>query len=119
MSEQRYDRLMAAVLTVGVALSAALIAIGFAASFLVGWTGSLTGAVTPQTDSTDFSALLPRLVSLQPLAIVQLGLVVLVATPIVRVAATALGFWREHDRLYVVLSLLVLALLAISFGLLR
>ena len=119
MTEERFDQLMAGVLAAGVAISAVLVASGFMASFLVGWTGSLTGAATPEIDTTDFSALLQRLVWLQPLAIVQLGLIVLVATPVLRVAATAIGFWRNHDRLYLVLSLLVLVLLAISFGLLR
>ena len=119
MTDEQFDRLMAMVLAIGVIISGALVAIGFAASFVVGWTGSLTVAATLQTDTTDFSALLPRLLALQPLAIVQLGLIILVATPVVRVAATAVGFWRQRDRLYVALSLLVLALLAISFSLLR
>lgn len=119
MTDDRLDRLMAIVLSVGVAASAFLVAAGFAASFAVGWTGSLLGVPTPETQTTDFSALAQRLSALQPLAIVQLGLIVLVATPVMRVAANALGFWREHDRLYVGLSLLVLALLAASFTLLR
>ena len=110
---------MAVVLAVGVGVSAALVAAGFLGSFVVGWTGSLVGATVPQTATTDFSGLVSRLVALQPLAIVQLGLIVLVATPVVRVLATALGFWREHDRLYVAISVLVLALLAVSFALLR
>jgi len=119
MTEERFERIAALVLTAGVAVSATLVAVGFAASFVVGWTGSLTGAPAPPTDTTDFSGLVSRLVLLQPLAIVQAGLVVLIATPVMRVAVTTVGFWREHDRLYIGLALLVLALLAISFGLLR
>lgn len=119
MTEERLERLMALILAVGVAISAVLIALGFAASFVVGWTGSLSGAETPATATTDFSGLLRRLLQLQPLAIVQAGLVLLIATPVVRVVVTAVGFWRQHDRLYVGLALLVLALLAVSFSLLR
>ena len=119
MTEERFERMAALVLAAGVAVSATLVAAGFAASFVVGWTGSLSGAPTAPTDTADFSGLLARLVVLQPLAIVQAGLVVLVATPVLRVAVTAFGFWREHDRLYVGLALAVLALLAVSFTLLR
>lgn len=110
---------MSVVLTVGVVVSAFLVAAGFAASFVVGWTGSLVGASTAATETTEFSELLQRLLVLQPLAIVQTGLVVLIATPVVRVVATALGFRRQGDSLYVALSLVVLALLAVSLGLLR
>ena len=119
MTEERFERMAALVLAAGVAVSATLVAAGFAASFVVGWTGSLSGAPTAPTDTADFSGLLARLVVLQPLAIVQAGLVVLIATPVLRVAVTAVGFWREHDRLYVGLALAVLALLAVSFTLLR
>jgi len=119
MTEERFERRMAVVLAVGVAASAILVGIGFAASFIVGWTGSLIGAATPPTETADFAQLLPRLIDLQPLAIVQAGLIVLIATPVVRVAVTALGFWRQRDALYVALSLLVLVLLGLSLSLVR
>ena len=119
MSESRMERLMAIVLSIGVAVSALLVGIGFAASLVVGWTGSLIGAPTPTVATTDFSELALRLVTLQPLALVQAGLIGLIATPVVRVAVTAVGFWRQRDRLYLGLTLLVLALLMISLGLLR
>ncbi len=47
-------------------------------------------------------------------AIIQLGLLLLIATPIARVAFAALGFYAEKDRLYVVISLIVLAVLMYS-----
>ena len=119
MTESRMERLMAIVLAIGVAVSALLVGIGFAASLFVGWTGSLTGSPTPPTATTDFTDLAERLVAVQPLALAQAGLIVLIATPVVRVAVTAIGFWRQRDRLYVALTLLVLALLLISLGLLR
>lgn len=46
--------------------------------------------------------------------IIQLGLVLLIATPVARVALAVIGFYLEHDRLYVVVSLIVLAILAYS-----
>jgi len=119
MTDEGYERLTATLLAAGVAVSSILVATGFIASFLVGWTGSLTGATPLPADPTDFSAILDRLAVLQPLAIVQLGLIVLIATPIIRVATTAVSFWRQHDRLYVAISLIVIALLFGSFLLLR
>ena len=49
-------------------------------------------------------------------AIVQAGVVLLIATPIARVALTLVAFAIRKDRLYALISALVLALLA--FGLL-
>jgi uncharacterized membrane protein len=47
-------------------------------------------------------------------AIIQLGLVLLVATPVARVLFSAIAFAVERDRLYVGLTLVVLAVLAFS-----
>ena len=44
-------------------------------------------------------------------AIVQLGLVLLIGTPIARVALTLIAFALQRDRLYVAMTALVLALL--------
>lgn len=44
-------------------------------------------------------------------AIVQLGLVLLILTPVARVALTLWAFVRQHDRLYVAVTTIVLALL--------
>lgn len=49
-------------------------------------------------------------------ALIQLGIVLLIATPIARVALTVVAFAMRRDRLYVVVSTLVLVLLA--YGLL-
>ncbi len=43
--------------------------------------------------------------------IIQLGLILLVATPVSRVAVTVIAFALERDRAYVVIALIVLALL--------
>jgi uncharacterized membrane protein len=47
-------------------------------------------------------------------SIIQLGVLLLVATPIVRVAFSIVGFALEGDRLYVVITSLVLAILLFS-----
>lgn len=51
---------------------------------------------------------------LDPRGLMQLGLVLLIATPVARVAMAVVGFQLERDRLYVVVSLIVLAVLVFS-----
>jgi uncharacterized membrane protein len=51
------------------------------------------------------------LLSGNPRAIVQFGIVMLIATPVARVALTLGAFALQRDRLYVALTALVLALL--------
>ena len=47
-------------------------------------------------------------------AIIQLGLLLLIATPVARVAFSAVAFAIEHDYMYVVITLIVLAVLSFS-----
>jgi uncharacterized membrane protein len=47
-------------------------------------------------------------------AIIQLGLILLVATPVARVMFSAVAFAVERDRLYVGLTMVVLAVLVYS-----
>jgi uncharacterized membrane protein len=49
-----------------------------------------------------------------PLFIIQLGLLVLLATPVARVAASVILFAAQKDRLYVAITLLVLTTLLVS-----
>jgi len=48
-------------------------------------------------------------------AIVMVGLMLLIATPVARVAVSILGFVYERDRRYVIITTIVLALLLLSF----
>jgi uncharacterized membrane protein len=47
-------------------------------------------------------------------AIVQIGLLLLILTPIARVAVAVVGFLLERDRLYTAVSLIVLVILVFS-----
>ena len=49
-----------------------------------------------------------------PRAIIQLGMLQLISTPVARVAFAAYAFARQGDQLYVIISLLVLAILIVS-----
>jgi len=46
--------------------------------------------------------------------IIQLGLLLLIATPVARVAFSVAAFALQRDRLYVVVTLVVLAILLYS-----
>lgn len=47
-------------------------------------------------------------------AIMELGVIVLIATPVARVLFTMIGFWLEKDRLYTLIAFIVLCIIAYS-----
>ena len=53
-------------------------------------------------------------VRLNSLSIIQLGVLLLIATPVSRVIFSVIGFFFEKDYLYVIISLIVLAIIAYS-----
>lgn len=50
----------------------------------------------------------------EPAAIIQLGVLLLIATPVARVLLAAVAFALERDRLYLAISLIVLAVLLLG-----
>jgi uncharacterized membrane protein len=119
VTPDRFRILISGILIVGVTTSAVLIAAGFVGSLLVGWDGSLSGAAAGTGATTDFSALVTDLLAIRPIGLAQAGLVVLIATPVVRVAASVVAFALEGDRLYAAITLAVLAILLTSLVVLR
>jgi uncharacterized membrane protein len=57
------------------------------------------------------ASIVHQAIELRPLGVIQFGLLLLIATPVARVLFSVLGFGLERDWIYVVLTLLVLALL--------
>jgi uncharacterized membrane protein YfcA/uncharacterized membrane protein len=99
------------ILQVGVLLSAGIITIGML--LLPTRPGGLSIHRLlnfPQTLSQVGAGLL----IVRPQAIIVLGLLVLIATPVVRVAVSIVAFALERDRTYVVITSLVLAILLFS-----
>ena len=100
------ERTIHLVLLAGIAVSVALMAVGLALGMLQG--GSIPRGVVPLAD-------LPGAVrALTPAAFLSLGLIVLIATPFVRVAGSLVAFAREGDRRYVVITAVVLAVMCVS-----
>ena len=65
--------------------------------------------------SDDLSGIVRNIRALNSYGIIQLGLLVLVATPVIRVILSVVAFALERDILYVVTTLIVLAVLLYSF----
>jgi len=66
---------------------------------------------------TTFSGILNGVFALQAKGIIQLGVMVLIATPILRILFSLIGFVLEKDKLYVGITLVVLCVILLStFG---
>jgi uncharacterized membrane protein len=71
---------------------------------------------TESADLRTINGILGSAAQLHSEAMIQLGLLLLIATPVVRVALAAVGFYFERDYLYVVVSLIVLTVLLFSLS---
>lgn len=110
--------MVGAILRVGVIVSA-LIAIVGATLYLAGHGGGPADYHTFRGEPfylRNLPAILAEAAALHPRAIMQLGIVLLLATPLMRVALSALSFAVQKDGLYVAVTLMVFAVLL--FGLL-
>ena len=65
--------------------------------------------------SDNLSGIIRNIRAFNSFGIIQLGLLVLIATPIVRVMLSVVAFALERDLLYVVATLIVLGILLYSF----
>jgi uncharacterized membrane protein len=119
--QQGMADVIAGLLIVGVVTSAVLMAAGLlllAVTGRSGYPGELGLDALVNRTSEAFPRTIGDIVSgvrdLRPFALIELGVIVLIATPVVRVAASVLLFWHERDRLYAGITLIVLALLLVS-----
>jgi uncharacterized membrane protein len=101
------------VLRGGVSASAAIILLGVVLFYLRALTSGHTPSVKPFP--TSLPAVWSGLAHGDPLAIIALGLLLLLATPVVRVAVSIVAFALEGDRRYVIITTLVLLILIASF----
>ncbi len=67
------------------------------------------------TDLRTIHGILADALSWRSRGMIQLGLLLLIATPVMRVAFSIFAFFRQGDRTYVVVTLLVLIILLYSF----
>ena len=102
------DVAIARLLTAGTYLSVALLAIGVGLMAVAG-TSPLSGgpAFDPARLAADIAALRPE-------GFLWLGLIAAIATPSARVAASLVGYVRRGERAMAGVSLLILAVIALS-----
>jgi uncharacterized membrane protein len=101
------------VLLGGVILSAMIILAGLALFLAKGTASdeSLTSLVNQQKTAADFGAILRGIGRADGKSLIQLGLFVLILTPISRVAMSVFFFLRERDRVFVAITAVVLLVL--------
>ncbi len=106
------ELVISSVLRGGVILSAIVITIGIVAYYLHGSPPLTYPGGHPYPDS--IRGIWVGLTHADPVAVVALGLVILLATPVVRVAVSIIAFAVSGDRLYVAITSLVLLILIFS-----
>ena len=122
------EEIISWILRVGVSASAAFILLGVVLFLVTGATGyasslsmnDVAGLLQEgQSQQTSFPTgpgdVLAGLAQFKPYAFIALGLLLLIATPVIRVAASLVVFALERDYAYVFITLIVLVILVVSF----
>lgn len=115
-SDAAFDTLLGRVLRAGVVLSASVVSVG-AVIYLARHAGETAAYHVFRGEPTDLrtiGGIVGDAASMSGRGIVQLGLLLLIATPIARVVFSVVGFFRQRDWLYVTITAIVLALLLYS-----
>ncbi|HEV2172355.1 MAG TPA: DUF1634 domain-containing protein [Nitrospira sp.] len=115
-TDQRVEEIIGNLLRTGVMLSAAIVLIG-AAIFLVRHGMTVADYRVFKGEPTDLRTvhgIVEKSLHLSGRGIIQLGLLLLIATPVARVAFAVYGFAAEGDRLYVGFTIVVLLVLLYS-----
>jgi uncharacterized membrane protein len=70
----------------------------------------------PAPEFRSISGIFRGVAKVQSEAVIQLGVLLLISTPIARVVLAMVGFYLERDRLYTIVSAIVLAILLFSLS---
>jgi uncharacterized membrane protein len=117
-TDQKVEGIIGSLLRIGVLLSATVVLIG--ATIFLGRHGGAAADFRvfkgEPTDLRSVHGIVQRAAHLSGRGIIQLGLLLLIATPVARVAFAIYGFAAEGDRMYVVFTAIVLAVLLYSLA---
>jgi len=114
--DQRIDQIMAILLRTGVFLAASLVLTG-GVTFLVRHPQPATNYRVFQGEPEEFRTIpgiLREAAKFHGRGLIQLGLLILIATPVARVIFSVFAFLYQNDWIYVAVTLVVLALLCYS-----
>ena len=117
-NDQKIEDIIGNLLRIGVGTAAAVVLVGAAAYLVRHGFGHANYRVFrgEPSDLRTLRGIVRAALGLHPRGIIQLGLVLLIATPIARVAFSVLAFAVERDRMYVVFTLMVLGILILSLA---
>lgn len=116
-NDERMDRIISVLLRSGVLLSCAVVIIG-GIVYVIHHQGPLPDYRVFRSEPANFRGLrgiVKGLFAALGRNWIQFGLIVLVATPVARVAFSVFAFFKERDWTYVILTLIVLGVLVGSF----
>ena len=112
------DEIIGVLLRTGVLLAAAVVFVG-GVLYLIGFGSSPAHYGVFRGEPSDLrgvASIFRDASALDPRGIIQLGLLLLIATPVARVIFTVFAFAYERDWTYVVVTLIVLIFLLYSLG---
>jgi uncharacterized membrane protein len=115
-TDQRMEIFIGQLLRAGVLLSAAVVLLG-GSVYLVRHGHSRPDYHVFRGEPADLRSvggIVREALALRGEGIIQLGLLLLIATPVARVAFSIFGFAEEHDRMYVTITVIVLLVLIYS-----
>jgi uncharacterized membrane protein len=115
-NDERLERIISIVLRTGVIISAVVVLLG-GSCYLVRHGHELADYHVYRGAPEEYRNVRAILHAMGPSncrAIIQFGLLLLIATPVARVAFSLVGFAMERDRTYVVITSIVLAVLIYS-----
>jgi uncharacterized membrane protein len=117
-TDQDLDISVAAMLRFGVTLAAVVVFAGGALYLRHPWTPipNYSHFRADGHSLSTISGIFDGLIHLHPQSIIQFGLLLLIATPVARVVLCVIGFARQRDRLYVLVSSVVLLVLIYSLS---
>jgi uncharacterized membrane protein len=114
-SSESFANIIGNVLRYGVMLSAAIIVVGVVLLLAASGSADATPLLSyGSKQAPSLGGFLSGLASYQPYAVIELGALVLLATPVARVLISVFLFAAQKDRLYVLITAVVLALLLFS-----
>ena len=115
-SDEQVEHFVGNLLRYGV-LTSAFVALAGGIFYLVRHGGETIAYHTFQGEPpnlTSVTGVVGGALQLSPRSVIQLGLLLLIATPVARVAFSLLAFIRQRDRTYIVITTIVLGLLLYS-----
>ncbi|MBP2616514.1 DUF1634 domain-containing protein [Chryseobacterium jejuense] len=111
------NRSVGNLLRLGVILSVATSLIGFIKLFTEGFEmpKKYTSLVVGNSSEKVWNHFWESLCKGEGMAIIQLGILLLIFTPLMRIVFALIGYLKEKDYVYVFISSVVLAIMAVSF----